>query len=256
MEKNHEMSITHMRQSLDKLGFVTQEYNDATLLRFLVARSMDIEKATKMFVEWKNWRDEFVPLGFIPDSEIPDELGDEKIYLQGPSKIGQHPVMVIKGNKHLPSKDQLQFKSNYLFSLFQFVVHLLDKTIASSFKDGKEVGNEKLIVVMDLEKISYKNVDARGLIIGFQFLQAYYPERLAKLYILSMPWFFVRVWKMISYFLEKATLEKVIIVNNEEQRQDFVKQIGEDMLTEDYGGRAKLVLVQDVTLNHFPARND
>ncbi|RZC61744.1 hypothetical protein C5167_023505 [Papaver somniferum] len=172
MEKDHEMAITQMRKSLEKLGLSTQNYNDATLLRFLIARSLDIEKATKMFVEWKSWRDEFVPLGFIPDSEVPDELGDEKIYLQGLSIIGQHPVMVIKANKHFPSKDQLQFK--------KFLVHLLDKTIASSFKDGKEIGNEKLMAVLDLEKISYKNVDARGLIIGFQFLQVYYPERLAK----------------------------------------------------------------------------
>ncbi|MCL7025067.1 hypothetical protein MKW94_021602 [Papaver nudicaule] len=142
------------------------------------------------------------------------------------------------------------------FNFAEFVVHLLDKAIASSFKDGKEIGNEKLIAVLDLEKISYKNVDARGLIIGFQFLQAYYPERLAKLYMLNMPWFFVRVWKMISYFLEKATLEKVIIVSNEEHRTDFVKQIGEETLAEDYGGQGKLVPVQDVTVDHFLVQTD
>ncbi|KAI3976476.1 hypothetical protein MKX01_008334 [Papaver californicum] len=248
MEKNHEMAITQMRKSLEKLGLSTQNYNDATLLRFLIARSIDIEKATKMFVEWKSWRDEFVPLGFIPDSEVPDELCGEKIYLQGLSRIGQHPVLMIKAYKHFPSKDQLQFK--------KFVVHLLDKAIASSFKDGKEIGNEKLIAVLDLEKVSYKNVDAHGLIIGFQFLQAYYPERLGKLYMLNMPWFFVRVWKMVSYFLEKATLEKVIIVSSEEERKDFVKQIGEDTLTEDYGGRGKLVPIQDVSVNYFPTQNE
>lgn len=40
----------------------------------------------------------------------------------------------------------------------------------SSFK-GREIGHEKLLVVLDLQSISYKNVDARGLITGFQFLQ-------------------------------------------------------------------------------------
>ncbi|OVA12177.1 CRAL-TRIO domain [Macleaya cordata] len=235
-----------MRKSVEKHGISTQNYNDPTILRFLIARSMDPEKAAKMFVQWKKWRDEFVPLGFIPDSEVEDELGDKKIYLQGLSKIGQHPVMIIKANKHFPSKDQLQFK--------KFVVHLLDKTIASSFKEGREIGNEKMIVVMDLEKLSYKNVDARGLIIGFQFLQAYYPERLAKLYMLCMPWFFVSVWKMVSCFLEKATLEKIIIVSNEEERKGFIKEIGEDTLTEEYGGLSKLVALQDFTVDHhhFP----
>lgn len=40
----------------------------------------------------------------------------------------------------------------------------------SSFK-GREIGNEKLIGILDLQQITFKNVDASGLITGFQFLQ-------------------------------------------------------------------------------------
>ncbi|MBA0613470.1 hypothetical protein Godav_013901, partial [Gossypium davidsonii] len=36
---------------------------------------------------------------------------------------------------------------------------------------GREIGNEKLIGVLDFQNITYRNVDARGLITGFQFLQ-------------------------------------------------------------------------------------
>lgn len=36
---------------------------------------------------------------------------------------------------------------------------------------GKEIGNEKLIGILDLQQISYKNIDPRGLITGFQSLQ-------------------------------------------------------------------------------------
>ncbi|KAF5945686.1 hypothetical protein HYC85_015914 [Camellia sinensis] len=129
----------------------------------------------------------------------------------------------------------------------EFVVHLLDKTIASSFK-GREIGNEKLIGVLDLQQITYKNIDARALITGFQFLQAYYPERLAKCYLLNMPGFFVSVWRMVSYFLEKATLEKIVIVSNEDEKREFIRDIGEEALPEEYGGRAKLVAIQDVIL--------
>ena len=106
-------------------------------------------------------------------------------------------------------------------------------------------------------------------------MQAYYPERLHKVYILNMPWFFVNVWKVISRFLEKATLEKVytsyinwlffnlgglccvlrgygflqvMIVTDEEERRELVAEVGEATLPDEYGGRAKLVPVQDVTL--------
>lgn len=238
MEKSPEIAVAQLRKSVQLLGSSTERHGDPTLMRFLIARSMDPDKAAKMFVQWQKWRAEFVPLGFIPDSEIPDELQARKAYLQGLSREG-YSVLIIKASNHFPSKDQLQFK--------KFVVHLLDKTIASSFK-GSEIGNEKLIGVIDLKQIAYKNIDARALITGFQFLQAYYPERLAKCFLLNMPWFFVSVWRMVSYFLEKATLEKIVIVSNEIDKEELIREIGEAALPEEYGGQAKLVAIQDVVL--------
>ncbi|CAA3028807.1 Hypothetical predicted protein [Olea europaea subsp. europaea] len=237
MDQNHEHALTQIRKSVEKLGCSAQ-YEDPTLMRFLIARSMDAEKAAKMFVQWIKWRASFVPLNYIPDSEVQDELNARKAYLQGLSKNGC-PLLIIKGNKHFPSKDQLQFK--------KYVIHLLDKTIASSFK-GSETGNEKLIGILDLQQISYKNVDARGLITGFQFLQAYYPERLAKCYLLNMPRFFVSIWRFISRFLEKATFEKIVIVTNEEERREFIRNVGEEVLPEEYGGQAKLIALQDFVI--------
>ncbi|KAK4371820.1 hypothetical protein RND71_007204 [Anisodus tanguticus] len=266
MDTNQEIALTQLRKSVEKLGSSTDSYGEKTLMRFLIARSMDSEKAAKMFVQWKKWRAEMVPLGYIPDCEAADELAAEKVYLQEMTKNG-HPVMIVKVNKHFASKDQLQFKrepwSNWMLmitvndkvsidtfaSYAEFVVHLLDKTIASSFK-GREIGNEKLIGILDLQNITYSNVDARGLITGFQFLQAYYPERLATCYLLNMPQFFVTVWRFVCRFLEKTTQEKIRIVTNEEQKEEFIREVGEDVLPEEYGGRAKLVLLQDVAVNY------
>ncbi|KAM3324712.1 SEC14 cytosolic factor isoform X1 [Capsicum chacoense] len=238
MDRNEEMALEQMRESVEKLGSSTEDYGEKTLMRFLIARSMDPEKAAKMFCQWKKWRAEMVPLGYISASEVADELAAEKFYLQGLSKNG-HPVLIVKVNKHFRSNDQVQFK--------KFVVHLLDKTIASSFK-GREIGNEKLIVIADLQNITYNNADARGIITGFQFLQAYYPERLATCYILHMPQFFVAVWRFVCRFLDKATQEKIRIVTNEEQREQFIREVGEEVLPEEYGGRAELVLLQDVAV--------
>ncbi|XP_051149458.1 sec14 cytosolic factor-like [Andrographis paniculata] len=241
MDENQRRAVSEMRGSVrTQLGSSsTQEFGDLTLMRFLIARSMNVEKAAKMFVEWQTWRSSFVPLGNIPVSEIEDELASEKIYLQGLSRKSGRPIVVAKIHRHSVPKDHLQFK--------KFVVYTLDKSIASGFK-SKEIGNEKIVAVLDLNNLSYKNVDVRGMITGFQFLQGYYPERLAKCYILDMPWFFVSAWRLISQFLDKATLEKIVIVRNEEERQEFVEEIGEEVLPEEYGGRAKLVLLQDYVL--------
>ncbi|CAK9323974.1 unnamed protein product [Citrullus colocynthis] len=233
--------IAQMRRLVEKNGVSTEKYSDPTMMRFLIARSMNVEKAAKMFVQWQKWRETMIPNGRIDESEIEDELGARKIYLQGLSKNG-HSVMIVKGNKHFPAKDQVQFK--------KYVAYSLDKTISSAFK-GREIGNEKLIGILDLQQISYKNIDPRGLITGFQSLQAYYPERLAKCYIINMPRFFVSVWKMVSRFLEKATLEKIVIVSNEEEKRSMIEEIGEEVLPVEYGGKAKLIALQDAVLPHL-----
>ncbi|MCL7028168.1 hypothetical protein MKW94_026782, partial [Papaver nudicaule] len=126
---------------------------------------MNPEKAAKLYVESRKWREELVPLGYIPESEIADALGDKKIYLQGLTKIGQQPFVVGKANRHLTSasKDPLQFK--------KFIIYLFDKAIASSFKDGKEIGNEKIVAAVDLKSIPYKSIDARAFTISFQLLK-------------------------------------------------------------------------------------
>ncbi|CAM8945502.1 unnamed protein product [Rhodiola kirilowii] len=235
METSQQNAVTQMRKSVQKLGFSTEKFGELTLMRFLVARSMDADKAGMMFVQWIKWRKSFVPSGFIDDSEVAEELEQRKIYLQGLSKSG-HPLCVIRLCNHVPTKDQLQFK--------KFVVHVLDKTLASSFT-GQEVGNEKLIGVLDLGDLSYKNVDPRGIITGFQMLQSYYPERLAKCYIINMPWFFVSVWRMISRFLDKVTLEKIVIVSNKDEKEAFINEVGAAILPEVCGGKAQLTPVQD-----------
>ncbi|EFH69090.1 F10B6.22 [Arabidopsis lyrata subsp. lyrata] len=235
------MSYTKISSMVFFFVVVSSEkgYEKPTLMRFLVARSMDPDKAAKMFVDWQKWRASMIPpTGFIPESEVKDELEFRKVCLQGPTKSG-HPLVLVITSKHFASKDPANFK--------KFVVYVLDKTIASG-NNGKEIGGEKLVAVIDLANITYKNLDARGLITGFQFLQSYYPERLAKCYILHMPGFFVTVWKFVCRFLEKATQEKIVIVTDGEELKKFEEEIGAEALPEEYGGRAKLTAIQDVLL--------
>ncbi|XP_072972247.1 sec14 cytosolic factor [Typha angustifolia] len=243
MENNAEMAIKQMRALLQKMGTSTEKYGDETLLRFLTARSMNPEKASKMFADWEKWRAEIAPSGCIEEDEISAELEAHKAFLQLPSKDG-YPLVVLQACKHFHTNDQLQFK--------KFIVHMLDKTLSSAVKD-KETGSEKMVFLVDLQHLGLKNIDANGFLAGFQLLQSYYPERLVRLYFLSMPWIFVGVWKMISAFLEKAILDKVVIVKNEKQRKEMIEEIGEEVLPECYGGLAKLTLIQDVKLSHQPA---
>lgn len=41
---------------------------------------------------------------------------------------------------------------------------------------------------------------------------------------------------------------QIVIVTNDDERRDFIKEVGEETLPEEYGGRAKLTAIQDVNL--------
>ncbi|KAJ6687589.1 hypothetical protein OIU74_016309 [Salix koriyanagi] len=120
MDKKGEIALAQMRKAVQNLGGSTERYGDPTLTRFLKARSMNPEKAAKMFVQWQTWRASFVPNGFIPESQIPDELASRKAYLQGLSKDG-YPVLIFKGSRHFPCKDHLQCKSMYPKFPYHFI---------------------------------------------------------------------------------------------------------------------------------------
>ena len=151
MEESQELALTQLRKSVEKLSsstevnqiryalqvvsfgstmlklclclisfsllwfllFPLKGYEVPTLMRFLVARSMNPDKAAKMFVDWQKWRASMVPPNGIPDSEVKDELEFKRIYLQGLTKSGQ-PLVICQVSKHFPAKDPVTFKSNYI----------------------------------------------------------------------------------------------------------------------------------------------
>jgi hypothetical protein len=97
-----------------------QGVDDATLRRFLVARSMKVDKATTMFVEHQRWRRSLffftAPAGggggggYIPEAQVKKELETGKVMRAGYGKQG-HPVAVGFGAKHdVLNRDVEEFK--------------------------------------------------------------------------------------------------------------------------------------------------
>lgn len=85
-----------------------------TLRRFLRARDLDVEKGSAMFLKYMKWRRSFVPNGFISPSEIPDELAQGKMFVQGLDKKGR-PITVAFAAKHFQNKEGGDpFKSMFL----------------------------------------------------------------------------------------------------------------------------------------------
>ncbi|XAR48250.1 hypothetical protein NMG60_11031005 [Bertholletia excelsa] len=209
-----------------------KELDDFMIRRFLRARDLDIEKASVMLLKYLKWRQEFVPNGSISPSEIPNELAQKKLFMQGVDKTGR-PIVVGFGGKHYPSKGSLEeFK--------RYVVFSLDKICARMPR-----GQEKFICIGDLEGWGYTNSDIRGYVASLSILQDCYPERLGKLFVVHVPYLFMTAWKAVYPFIDKKTKKKIIFVEDKKLTSTLLADIDESQLPEIYGGKLSLVPIQD-----------
>lgn len=95
---------------------MNQEADDLMLRRFLRARDMDIEKASNMFLKCLRWKHSFVPNGSISDSQVPNEVAQNKFFMQGFDRMGR-PIAIVYGGRHRQAILD-EFKRTYFTLLF------------------------------------------------------------------------------------------------------------------------------------------
>ncbi|XP_041994116.1 phosphatidylinositol transfer protein 3-like isoform X2 [Salvia splendens] len=224
-----------MRTALQMKYPSFKDVDEPTLRRFLRARDLDVEKASAMLIKCLSWRQTFVPKGFISESEVPNEIAQNKMFLQGTDKKGR-PISLVFGSRHLPRKGGLdEFK--------RFLVFALDK-LCQRIPDGVE----KFTIIGDLQGYGFCNSDLRANLAAITILQEYYPERLGKLFIVHAPYIFTMMWKLVYPFIDKKTREKVMFVDDKRLHETLLEDIDKNQLPEIYGGKLQLVPIQNAYL--------
>ncbi|KAJ4728901.1 random slug protein 5-like [Melia azedarach] len=224
--------ICLMRALVEKKNPSSKEVDDLTLRRFLRARDLDIEKGSAMFLKYLKWRQTFVSNGCISPSEVPSEIKQNKMFLQGFDKKGR-PIALLLGARHFQNKGGLnEFK--------RFVVYVLD-TICSRIPQGEE----KFVVIGDLQGWGYANSDLRAYLGALCILQDYYPERLGKMFIVHAPYIFNTVWKIVYPFIDNNTKKKIVFVEDKKLKSTLLEEIDESQIPEIYGGQLPLVPVHE-----------
>ncbi|XP_077212301.1 uncharacterized protein LOC143847379 [Tasmannia lanceolata] len=223
-----------MRVWVEREDPTSKEVDDFMLRRFLRARDLDIEKASRLFLKYLKWRRAAVPNGFISKAEIQNQLAHKKVYMQGFDKKGRR-ISVAFGAKHIYFKRDIE-------EVKRFVVYVLDKLCASMPN-----GQEKFVTIADLEGWGYSHCDIRAYTAALEIMQDYYPERLGKLLIVHVPYIFWTAWKIVYPFIDKNTKKKIVFVENRNLKATLLQDIDESQLPEIYGGKLPLVPIQDST---------
>ncbi|KAG9446511.1 hypothetical protein H6P81_012639 [Aristolochia fimbriata] len=221
-----------MRAFVEREDPASKDVDDLMLRRFLRARDLDIEKASNMFLKYLKWRRAALPNGSMSDLEIPNQLAEKKMFMQGIDKKGRR-IGVVFGAKHRAySRDLEEFK--------RFVVYVLEKLCAST-----PTGQEKFIAIADLKGWGLSNCDIRAYLAALDILQNNYPERLAKAFLIHVPSVFMTAWKIVYPFIDKNTKKKFIFVENKNLKATLLQDIEESQLPDIYGGKLPLVPIQD-----------
>ncbi|XP_023748445.1 CRAL-TRIO domain-containing protein YKL091C [Lactuca sativa] len=231
--QEEQKKIMQMRTLVEKQDPTSKEYDDLEIRRFLRARDMDIEKASAMFLKFVKWRKTFVPNGSISVSEIQNELAQNKMFMQGTDKSGRL-ITVVFGGRHY------QNKTGGLEEFKRFVTFILERITSRM-----PAGQEKFVAIADVKGWGYSNSDIRGYLASLSILQDYYPERLGKMFVVHAPSIFMTAWKMIYPFIDEKTKKKIVFVDSKQLKSTLLKDIDESQLPEIYGGKMKLVPIQD-----------
>ncbi|CAM6082807.1 unnamed protein product [Calypogeia fissa] len=84
-----------------------------------------------------------------------------------------------------------------------------------------------------------------GWMTALNFLQAHYPERIQKIFVVHVPYIYWGVWKTVNKFIDKRTREKLVFVEDKNLVAVLSKDIDKDQLPKFCGGELDLVPIQD-----------
>ncbi|CAL9085955.1 unnamed protein product [Musa textilis] len=229
---SEEKKVALMRIFVEGKDPAAKEVDNFMLRRFLRARDLDIEKASFLFLKYLKWRRTAVPNGFISEAEIRKDLSQKKVFMQGFDKTGQ-PIVVAFGAKHYHAK-------RIMNEFTSFVIYVLDRVCARM-----PTGQEKFTCIGDLKGWGLSNCDIRACLAALDIMQNYYPERLGRVFLVHVPYLFMKAWKIIYPFIDKNTRKKFVFVEDRNLRATLLEDIEENQLPEIYGGKLPLVPIQD-----------
>lgn len=221
--------INKLRASLGQLSGRSLKYcNDACLRRYLEARNWDVDKARKMLEETLKWRSTYKPEE-IRWHEVAHE-GETGIVLRAAfhDRVDRSVFIMKPGNQKTTSAE----------NNIRHLVYLIENAILN-FPEGQE----QMSWLIDFTGWSLNtNISIKTAREIVYILQNHYPERLGIAVLYNPPKFFEAFWKLIKYFLDQTTFQKVKFVypNDAESIKLMGSLFEVENLPVEFGGHATL----------------
>ncbi|KAI4321590.1 hypothetical protein MLD38_034955 [Melastoma candidum] len=231
-EDDHQQSeskVNELKLAMGPLsGRGLQYCSDACLRRYLEARNWNVDKAKKMLEESLKWRSTYKP----------EEIQWEEVSAEGETgKMYRANFHDRKGRTVLILRPAFQNTAS-LDNQMRHLVYLIENAIRNLPE-----GQEQMSWLIDFTGWSLSNsVPIKSARETINILQNHYPERLAIAFLYNPPRIFEAFWKVVKYFLDAKTFQKVkFVYPKNKDSMDFMRTIfDEENLPSEFGGRAVL----------------
>ncbi|XP_051150873.1 uncharacterized protein LOC127265208 [Andrographis paniculata] len=229
VELQQERKMNELRASLGPLSGRTLHYcSDACLKRYLEARNWHVDKSKKMLEETLRWRSSFKPEE-IRWNEVAVEGETGKVFRADFHDRNGRTVLILRpGMQNTASLD----------NQMKHLVYLIENAILNLPE-----GQEQMAWLIDFTGWSItNNVPIKSARDTVNILQNHYPERLAIAFLYNPPRLFEAFWKVVKYFLDSKTFQKVKFVypKNKDSVELMRSYFDVDNLPLEFGGKATL----------------
>ncbi|KAL0391975.1 UNVERIFIED_CONTAM: Phosphatidylinositol transfer protein PDR17 [Sesamum radiatum] len=229
VELQHDQKTTELKASLGPLSGRSLQYcTDACLKRYLEARNWNVDKSKKMLEETLRWRSSYKPEE-IRWNEVAVEGETGKVFRANfHDRHGRSVLILRPGMQNTASLD----------NQIKHLVYLIENAILNLPE-----GQEQMAWLIDFTGWSLSNhVPIKSARETVNILQNHYPERLAVAFLYSPPRIFEAFWKIVKYFLDPKTFQKVKFVypKNKDSVELMRSYFDIDNLPTEFGGKATL----------------
>ncbi|KAK7848712.1 uncharacterized protein LOC112008371 [Quercus suber] len=224
-----ELKVNELKDAIGpQSGRNLQFCTNACFRRYLEARNWNVEKSKKMLEETLKWRSTFKPEE-IRWNEVAIEGETGKIYRANFHDRNGRSVLILRpGMQNTTSLD----------NQMRHLVYLLENAILNLPE-----GQEQMSWLIDFTGWSItNNVPIKSARETINILQNHYPERLAIAFLYNPPRIFEAFWKIVKYFLDAKTFQKVKFVypKNKDSVELMRTYFDEQNLPKEFGGKALL----------------
>ncbi|XP_031255059.1 phosphatidylinositol transfer protein 3 [Pistacia vera] len=227
--EEREAKVKELRAALGPLSGRSLKFcTDACLRRYLEARNWNVNKARKMLEETLKWRSAYKPEE-IRWNEVAHEGETGKVSRANFHDLFGRTVLIMRPGKQNTSSGEGNVKH---------LVYLLENSILNLAE-----GQEQMSWLIDFTGWTMNtNITIKTIHEIIYVLQNHYPERLAISILYNPPKFFESIWKVIKYFLDPKTSEKVKFVYTDDKNSvEFMKSLFDvENLPSEFGGKATL----------------